>query len=158
MCHGVLPPLTAMTNRSRAATAALASFAIIVAALRATASASASISSFITNSPTSPVLYCSILQEGLFGRPRLAPMYLVCIRRSASLLSVQGQQCARLLRRSLHARTAWRLLPSRLRAHVRKHPSHQLSENGAPAFPQAEHSAPHRDSGPSFRSRLLHQG
>ena len=69
ICHGVWPPLTAITKRPRAATAARASAAMKAAALAATASPSARISVFMRGSPDHLTLPLSRGERGSSSLP-----------------------------------------------------------------------------------------
>src|SRR5262245_20221845 len=166
ICQGVWPPLTAMTKRPRAATAARASVAMISAALLATALASVSISIFMValpqiengewrtedrhslssifdtrsvsrSLPDSP----SLRAVQLFGSLHSVPTYRARIRIPECLLLAPGQRCARPPPHSPRGQTRWRLLPWRHPAPVHKHPSPRHRDGGWLATLQVRRSS-----------------
>src|SRR5215471_3941133 len=135
MIHGVLPPLTAITNLPRVATASWAALVISLAALRATASTSAWTSIFITQ----PRLQAKVLFSRLDysspllaipDQPRSGPRLLVRTDKPAGSTSAPAPQSATPLRRNPPARTGCCLRTLPLRARVRTHPSHPRVGNG----------------------------
>src|SRR5215469_2131403 len=135
MIHGVLPPLTAITNLPRADTAVLASSAMSLAASRATDSTSGKISIFITL-PRLPPRTPSYRRDcPILPAESRVPLHLDprCSGRTdipACSFSTRVRQSATPLRHSLRAQTKNCRRPSRLQEHVHMHPFHPPAGSG----------------------------